>query len=814
MSANGLRALIVLIAFAAGSASSGVAADGDLAVLPEEAILDGPKARQRFLVEARVQGAFAGDLTPSAKFAIDNPRVAVVSADGVATPTGDGVATLTATVGDRTIQARIQVRDFDDDEPWSFSNHVLPAMTKAGCNQGACHGAAAGKNGFRLTLRGYGPETDFLTITRQANGRRIRKTQPEESLLLLKATGAIEHGGGVRFAPDSLEYRILTEWIASGAPAPSPNDPKAAKLIAYPRAVALRPGQTQQITVQAVYSDGRIVDATPWAKFGSSDDAVAKVDEATGLVRVEGRGEAAITVWFASLVERVTISSPYESAIPDAVYAQAPRSNFIDDKNLDKLQAMRIAPAGDCGDLAFLRRASLDATGVLPTIERVDAFLKDQDPRKRAKLIEELINSPEFVDYWSYKWSDLLLVSSAKLAKPAVWSFYEFVRGNVRENRPWDQFARAIVTAKGSTLTQGAANYYVLHRDPIDLTETTGMAFLGLSLTCARCHNHPLEKWTQDQYYGMANLFARIKLKDGDGAGNVIVAPTPEGEIRHPRTGAVMAPQPLDGKALAIEAREDRREALADWLAAPNNPYFAHAVVNRIWANFFGRGLIHPEDDLRATNPPADEALMAALVDDFRAHGYDVKRLIRTIMTSAVYARSSEPAAGDVSDPKFLSRYPAKRLSAEVLLDAVAQVTAVPSGFEGYPPGYRSLQLPDSKVDNAFLNAFGRPQRLTTCSCERSSEPSAAQALHMANGSTINDKLRSDKGRPARWASEKQSDDQVIDQLFKAALSRPATPDEIAKLKPALAGADNERRQAIEDLFWAVLTSKEFLFNH
>jgi hypothetical protein len=405
-----------------------------------------------------------------------------------------------------------------------------------------------------------------------------------------------------------------------------------------------------------------------------------------------------------------------------------------------------------------------------------------------------------------------------------MWSFYRFVRRSVRDNVPWDRFAREVITAKGSTLQNGAANYFVLHRDPIDLTESTSMAFLGLSLTCARCHNHPLEKWTQDQYYGMASLFSRVQLKDGAAAGDVVVVPAATGEIRHPRTGAEVAPRPLDADPLPPDSRADRREAFADWLARPDNPYFARAAVNRVWRNFFGRGLIEPEDDLRATNPASDEALLEWLVADFRAHGHDVKRLIRTIMTSAVYARSSVPAPGHAADAKFLSHYPVKRLPAEVLLDAIARVTGVPTSFPGYPAGWRSLQLPDSKVESPFLDSFGRPERLATCSCERSSEPSMAQALHLTNGATINEKLRSPKGVVARSIASGATDEQILDRLFLAALTRRPTAAERARLLAILvdssSGPDDPKarseakRQAVEDLYWAVLTGNEFLFNH
>ena len=438
--------------------------------------------------------------------------------------------------------------------------------------------------------------------------------------------------------------------------------------------------------------------------------------------------------------------------------------------------------------------------------------------------MDRLLASPEFVDYWAYKWSDLFLVSSSKLPPQAMWSFYRFLRESVEQNRPWDQFARDLITARGSSNSTGAANFFVLHRDPIDLAESTSMAFLGLSLTCARCHNHPMEKWTQDQYYGFASLFSRVRLKDGTSTGEVIVTAAPEGEILHPRRAVAMPPAPLDGAPLPASWRGDRREAFADWLSRPENPYFAKAIVNRVWSNFFGRGLIHPEDDLRMTNPPSDEALLDWLVADFVAHRYDVKHLIRTIMTSATYARSSVPAPGNESDAKFLSHYPVKRLSAEVLLDAISQVTEVPTPIAGYPAGWRSLQLPDNKVESTFLDSFGRPARASTCSCERSSEPSMSQALHLANGATINEKLRSDSGVAAREAAAGRGDAEVIDRLFLSALTRHPSRAERGRMEDVLkdaggTGADPKsrtaaRRQAIEDLYWAVLTSREFLFNH
>jgi hypothetical protein len=811
-------ALLLLLLFAAPTRAA------ELAILPAEVRLDGPKSARRVIVEAREGATFVGDETPGARFMIDNPAVAAVSADGTVTPTGDGTATLTAQVGGRKATATVIVRDFARPFDWSFRNHVLPVLTRAACNSGACHGAAAGKGGLRLTLHGYAPEVDYDVLTRQALGRRIVKTAPAESLFLLKPTGAIEHGGGVKLIADSPDYRVLAEWIGAGMPKPREDDPHLVSITPLPAAVRLTKGQTQGVIVQATYSDGRVEDVTRWSKFATSDESVARVDDAGRLI-VAGSGEAAVTVWFNNRVQLVEVTSPYPDPIDPAVFASAPRRNRIDELNLAKLQSLNIPPSPGADDATFLRRAYLDATGTLPPAEAVESFAADADPEKRSKLIDRLLSSPEYVDYWTYKWSDVLLVSSKKLPAPAMWAFSRWVRRAVEANLPWDQFAREVMTAKGSTLKNGAANYFALHRDPIDLTESATVAFLGLSMTCARCHNHPLEKWTQDQYYGLANLFGRVRLKDGDGgAGDVIVSVAASGEILHPRRGTAMPPQPLDGDPLPLDARVDRREAFADWLADPANPYFDRAIIARVWRSFFARGLIEPEDDLRATNPPSDVALMDWLVEDFRAHGRDLKHLMRTIMNSAVYARSSEPVPGNETDAKFLSHYTPKRLPAEVLLDAIARVTEVPTPFTGYPEGWRSLQLPDVQVANTFLESFGRPERIATCSCERSSEPSMAQALHLANGPTLNDKLRSDNGAVKRLLDAGQSDDPIITTLFTTALSRLPTDAERQRFAAALAEATADaeapdaaataRRQAIEDLYWAVLTSEEFLFNH
>ncbi len=499
---------------------------------------------------------------------------------------------------------------------------------------------------------------------------------------------------------------------------------------------------------------------------------------------------------------------------------------FIDAHVNRKLQQLKLPPSPRCTDSDFIRRAALDATGVLPTMTETSRFLTDPDPHKRIKLVDSLLARDEFVDYWTYKWCDLLLVSSRKLNNKAMWSFYGWVREAVLNNQPWDEFARTLLTATGSNLENGAANYFVLHQETLDLAETTTQAFLGMSVMCARCHNHPLEKWTNQDYYAFANLFARVALKNGDVPGETLIFPVPTGDLVNPRTGKPLPPRPLDGKPLPLADPRDRRAALAAWMTSPQNPYFGRAVVNRVWRNFMGRGLVEAEDDLRLTNPPSNPELLDGLVKDFIAGRFDVRRLIRTIMLSQAYQRSSEPVHGNEQDDRFYSRYFVRRLPAEVLLDALSEATGVPTEFgtvkardfrfdtASISKGTRALQLPDSRVVSYFLDAFGRAPREQTCSCERQEAPSVQQALHLANGDTINQKLR---GSPVIEAMVKSNagDDEVIRRVFLIALCRLPTETERARMTPLLVGTTGpDRRSALEDLFAAVLTCKEFLFNH
>jgi hypothetical protein len=787
-----------------------------LTIQPSNVQLNGPEARQQLIAESTT-GRYQDDQTHKAQWTSANPQIATVDAQGVVLPAGDGETTITAAVNGATASVHVAIKNSHAPVTWSFKNQVIPVMTKVGCNQGACHGALAGKNGFKLTLRGYDPEVDYDTLTRQATARRISLADPANSLILLKPTFAIPHGGGQRFKKGSPEYQVISGWISEGTPPPSPKEPDVVGLEVFPKSAVLKAGTEQQLAVRAKYSDGHVEDVTRWVKYSSSNEGVATVDD-NGLVKMNGSGEAAVTLWYSSRVLYSRLTVPYDHQVAASAYEAFPRRNYIDDFVVAKLKSLNIAPSALASDAVFIRRAYLDAAGILPTAEEVENFLADKSPDKRTKLVDQIIKRDEFVDYWAYKWSDLMLVSSKKLRPPEMWSFYDWIHDSVKENKPWDAFVREIFLTSGSTREHGELNYFVLHKNPIDLAENVTEAFLGQRVTCARCHNHPLEKWTQTQYYEFANLFSRVGIKNGSTPGDVVVFAKVSGDVNHPRLSRPLPPTPLDGKPIPLDSTIDRRIPVAKWLTSPANPYFARSIVNRVWGNFMGRGLVHPIDDLRATNPASNEELLAALTKDFVQHGYDVQYLIRTIMNSGTYQLSSEANAANQSDDIFYSKYIVKRLPAEVILDAMSQVTGVPTDFKGYPAGTRAMQLPDSQVASQFLTSFGRPARNICDASERTSDPNVAQALHVINGDTLNKKINANDGYAALFLKLGLSERRVVDQIYLSAYSRYPNDQERQSISTALAQSwtdkSDGRRQALEDLLWAMLTSKEFLFNH
>lgn len=809
---------LAFFAFVIGLNASSPAAD--LAILPDSITLVGREASQRLLVMDRLGDDFVGQ-AKEVTFEVADPKVAKIE-DGIVQPVADGATVVTATTTNgRKATINVTVEGVAEPVEWSFRNDVESVLTKAGCNSGACHGALAGQNGFKLSLRGYDPAFDHASITRHAGGRRITPADPGRSLLLTKPTGAVPHKGGVRLEVGSDDYRVLAEWIAAGQPTPSDDDPRIERLEILPESVVLKPGESQQLVVRAHFTDGHASDVTGWARFTATDGTVVKVDD-HGKATVTGHGESSISAGYLAQNVVATIRVPYESGVPDAVFANAPRSNFIDDLVLAKLQTLRIPPSPPATDAEFLRRIYLDTIGLPPTPDEVRSFLADADPLKRERLIDELLARPEFVDFWSYKWSDLLLVNGAKLKPKQVEAYSGWVREQVANNTPWNEFARQIVTATGASAENGAANFYVLHQDPQDMSETVSMTFLGMAINCARCHDHPLEKWTNDQYYGMANLFGRVRAKGDDD--NRIIFVADRGDVVQPRTGTPQPPRPLDAPAIAADvADQDRREYLADWLTSPENPYFAKAIINRVWANFFGVGIVEAVDDLRLTNPPSNRALFEALEDDFIATGYDLKHLMRRILNSQTYQRSSVPLSANKADTRFFSRYYPRRLKAEVLLDAVSQATLAPTKFPDKPLGTRALQLPDVKIESYFLDTFGRPDRLQTCECERSDMPSMKQVLNLMNGDTINEKLSRVPDEKQGWMENRigralaagVSSEDLVEEAYLATVGRRPTEEEQARVLAVLAETPADaRRVAIEDLYWGLLTSKEFLFQH
>lgn len=796
-------------------------------LLPPKIELAGPLLRQTLVAQWRVGEVLHGQASKGLTLISSDPSVVQI-VEGQAVPQGNGRATITARCAGQTATADVLVRGMDQPAEWSFRNHVESVLSKQGCNGGACHGARAGQKGFRLSLFAYDPEADHNYLTRQAVGRRIVPSDPGRSLILTKPAGLLPHKGGVRLEVGSLEYQVLADWIASGAPGPREDDPRIVRLEVLPVESRQAVGARQQLLVLAHFSDGHVEDATRWARYSSSRMATATVDE-RGLVSLVGPGEAAIQVWYLNQVALARVSVPYAEA-ESVSERHGEAENLIDVRVQQKLAALGLAPSPVCDDATFLRRAMLDATGTLPTADEVRAFLASTAPDKRERLIDELLARPQFVDYWAYRWSDLLLLSGQRLRPPALEAFYRWIRTQVRDNTPWDVLVRQIVTAAGSTHENGAANFYALHQDCEDMAETVAQAFLGLSINCARCHNHPLEKWTNDQYYAFANLFARVRAKGwgGDfrnGDGLRIVYADPRGDLIQPSRGRPQPPCPLDGQPLPPDDPADRRLVLADWLTSPQNPYFTRAIVNRVWANFLGVGLVEPVDDMRLTNPASNEALLRDLCQYLVEHRYDLKALMRSILQSQTYQRSSRVLPANHQDERYYARYYPRRLKAEVLLDAIIQVSGVPHQFQTATPDirkpgskvpgvHRALQLADSYVDSYFLETFGKPQRLITCECERSSEPSVGQALHLLSGETIHQKLVAPSSAVEQALAE-PDDARVVESLYLSALSRFPTPAERDALVAELRLVEPaQRRQAIEDLYWSVLTSREFLFQH
>jgi hypothetical protein len=701
-------------------------------------------------------------------------------------------------------------------EPVSFATQVVPALAKAGCSSGACHGTPSGKNGFRLSLRGYLPEQDYQSLTRDMEGRRIDRIRPERSLILLKATAAVPHEGGRRFRPRSHLYRLLRDWIAAGAPPASADTPDLARLEVTPAARVLEPGIAGvQLTVTAVFANGSRREVTQLARFGVNNAEAATVD-ADGRVAARGRGE--VTVLAQYLSGTATSRLTFLRDVPGFVWKAPAERNFIDRHVFAKLRLLRLRPSDLCRDDEFIRRVFLDVCGILPTPDETRRFLANPSPDKRSRLIDRLLGRPEYVDFWALKWVDRLGCNNRFVGERGAYAYRQWIFECVNANLPFDEFVRRVLTGSGGNYSRPAASFYRRVRDPQSRVEAVSQLFLGVRIGCARCHNHPFERWTQDDYYGLAAFFSRVRYRDGPYFDHLYnkeetVWLDRRGEVVHPRTGQVMRPKPLGGPPLDVGAGRDRREVLAEWLTRPDNPYFARVAVNRIWYHLFGRGIVEPADDFRDSNPPCNPELLDALAADFVAHGFDVKHTLRTILDSTTYQLASATNPFNQDDDVYFSHYRVRQLSAEQLLDAVCQVTGVPERFGGVPLGTRAAQLPDGELFHPFLKAFGRPARALECECERDDDATLEQALLLSAGRVIQEKLRADRGRVARLAASSAPPEALAEELFLAALCRYPSAEERQRVAARLTTA-HDRRRVLEDVLWVLLNHREFRFQH
>lgn len=772
--------------------------------------LNGPRSRQQLLVTGQYRADDLRDLTPAATFTTSDPNIVRIEG-AVAFPAANGSAKITATVGGLTAEVPVTVKNFEQAAPISFKNETLPALTKAGCNMGACHGSPSGKGGFRLSLRAYDPELDITTLRSEFYGRRTNVMEPAESLLLKKPLMEVAHGGGRRLKKGDPAHHALYQWIAEGLRLDAASEPDLVRIEVTPsQRVLHQPAARQQILVQGYFSDGSVRDLTPLTDFSSSSESVATVN-ANGLVFKQGRGETAILARY--LDKMATSYITFLEEVPGFAWNNPPEYNFIDSLVDQKLKQLQILPSDLCTDEEFLRRAYLDAIGRLPRLDETTAFLDDPSPSKRAALIDRLLESDDYAWFWTLKWSDLLRSNSKKLNGTGVYKFQQWIYESVRLDKPMDQFARELLTASGSVYENPPANYWRASRDPQDATETTAQLFLGVRIQCAKCHNHPFERWTQDNYYGIAAAFARIGRKPGLQPADEVIFAQATGEVTQPRTGKQMKVHLLLKGDVDVPSEQDRRAVFAQWLTGKENPFFAKSIVNRVWGHLLGRGIVEPVDDFRDSNPPSNAALLDELTKRFIESGYSQKSVVRTIMNSRTYQASSRRNEFNANDEIYASHATTRLLSAEQLLDAICAVTDVREDFKGVPSGTRATQLPDPPTDHQFLKIFGQPQREMACQCERSTESNLSQALQMINGPTVHGKLRDDKGRIAQLMSENKPNEEIIEQIYLTALAR--RPAE-AETKVALQHLANtaDRRQALEDIAWAVLNSKEFLFQH
>jgi hypothetical protein len=774
-----------------------VAMAAPLKVTPEKVLLDGPESTHQLLANS------GADCTHRAKYEVANPKVARVTATGLVEPVGEGTTSINVRHDGQAATVRVEVRGILKPAPVSFEQQIMPLLTKAGCNSGGCHGKAEGQNGFKLSVFGFDPEADHKAITTESRGRRVFPADPAGSLLVMKATGRTPHGGGRKIAEGSLPYKRLVRWIAEGSAFKTDTAPQVASLEVEPAEVILSPGGTQQLRVTAIDTKGNRRCVTAEAEFDSNAVTVAGADRGGHIQAGKLPGEAAVLVRYMGHVTTCRVTVPRAGV----TFARPPEANFVDKHVWDKLTRLGIPPSELADDATFLRRVYLDVIGTLPTAKEARVFLADPAKDKRAKLIDKLLDRPEYADYWAMTWADLLRVDRDVLGPNGAVAFTRWLRQQFADNRPYDQFVRDLVTAEGP-VASGPAGLYKALEKPEVMSRSLSQVFLGVRIECAQCHHHPSDRWGQDDYFALAGFFTGVTLKKGTEA----VVGGSGADLNHPRTGKPVPTRTLGGTPAAIPDRTDRRTVLALWMTSPDNPYFARAIVNRLWAHYLGRGLIDPIDDLRATNPAANEPLLAALAKHLSDAKYDLKAVTRTILNSRVYQLAG-PMKTNADDEQNFSHARSRTVPAEVLLDAICQTTGAPEKFNGIPEGTRAIQLWDNRMPSYFLQLFGRPARVSVCECERSGDPSIAQALHLMNAPEIGEKIRARKGVARKLADSEMTPEAIVDELYHSTVSRPPTKTERAAMLELFADKTATRREAVEDALWTLLNAKEFVFN-
>lgn len=832
------RSLAVLLVLLATLCVVSKTNAGPLSIQPESVSLSDPFARRQLLIESDGR-----DVTRDAKFVSSQPAIATVDDAGFVTPVADGSTEISVSVGGVTSKIPVKVSGTANGRSVDFSTEIVPLLSRFGCNTGGCHGKQNGQNGFQLSLFGFDTDFDYSALVKEARGRRVTVSNASGSLLLRKAAGAVPHGGGRRIEVGSEPYRLFQSWIESGAPASSPDVPHVVKLNVLPRERVLNVGQAllpvvspanqanagsnatgksahppntqQQLSVIAEYSDGSQRDVTRQVDYSSNLDVVATVSP-DGLVQTTGQsGEAAIMTRYMGQVAVFMALVPHGEPLKEI--ANFTPKTEIDRLVVEKWKKLGLKPSLLVNDATFLRRVTLDLCGRLPTSDEARAFLNNASPNKRDVLVDHLLESPDYSAFFALRWGSILRNSQLAGANRAAYAFHNWIKDQIARNVPYDEFVRGVIAASGEWQDAPAVNRYWQMRDDLthQSTADTAQVFLGLRLQCAKCHHHPYERYSQEDYYGLAGFFTRLGQKSFGEPPPYFTSPNVTSGVQSPLTKASPKPKYLDGDYAEFTAEQDPRHALVDWMIKPENPYFARTMANRLWGHFFGRGIVHEVDDLRETNPPSNPELLKFLAEDFKTHKFDVKHMIRQMVTSNVYQLSSQPTPDNEHDRQNYARFYARRMIAEVMLDAVNQATGFKERFNGVGSSARAVDLPHEGFGSYFLDAFDRPQRVSACECERSAAATLAQVLLLSNSDEIENKLASGEGKIAKLFADKDKKPlkQVVEELYLGAVSRLPSSDE---LNTSLAYLEQQpdQRQAAEDLLWTLLNSKEFMFNH